>query len=120
MVLKSLVLPSFYEGFGLPPLEAMACGTPVAVSRAASLPELVGEAGMYFDPRDEEDLADALLRILGSEDLRADLARRGRERARAYGWERTIEALVRSYERLAGRENCASHARYREGMRDHS
>jgi len=116
----ALVLPSFYEGFGLPPLEAMACGTPVAVSRAASLPELVGEAGMYFDPRDEEDLADALLRILGSEDLRADLARRGRERARAYGWERTIEALVRSYERLAGRENRVSRTKNREGMRDHS
>jgi alpha-1,3-rhamnosyl/mannosyltransferase len=97
-----LVLPSFYEGFGLPPLEAMACGTPVAVSRATSLPELVGDAGLYFDPRDERDLADALLRLLRSEDLRVELGTRGLERAKAYGWERTIEGLVRSYERLGG------------------
>jgi len=105
-----LVLPSLYEGFGLPPLEAMACGTPVAVSGTSSLPEIVADAGVYFNPRDDKDIADKLLQLLRSEDRRTELSKRGLERARAFGWEKTIAALVRTYERLADGENRRSHA----------
>jgi glycosyltransferase involved in cell wall biosynthesis len=94
----ALVLPSFYEGFGLPPLEAMACGVPVAVSRRASLPEVCGDAAVYFDhPENPGDIAAGLERLLGSETLRQELIARGRKRARGFTWqscsEGTLEAI---------------------------
>lgn len=89
-----LVLPSFYEGFGLPPLEAMACGTPVAVSRTSSLPEVVGDAGAYFDPRDEGTIADTLRSVLTDRDLRKELSARGRERAAQFPWARSSAAFA--------------------------
>ena len=89
-----LVYPSFYEGFGLPPLEAMSCGCPVIVSRAASLPEVCGEAAVYCDPHDPADIARAIGRVMADGTLRDDLRRRGRERARQFTWSGAARSLV--------------------------
>jgi glycosyltransferase involved in cell wall biosynthesis len=105
------VYPSLYEGFGFPPLEAMACGTPVVSSLTSSLPEVVGDAGLLVAPRDEEALAEAMRRVLGDAGLRAELAERGLERARSFSWreaaQRTLAVYAKtideaSYERAHG------------------
>lgn len=93
----ALVIPSLYEGFGLPAAEAMAAGTAVLAARAASLPEVVGEDGLLFDPRSPDSLAEALLRILRDEDLRLDLSRRGRARAARWTWEETARRHLEAY-----------------------
>lgn len=80
--------PSLYEGFGWPPLEAMACGTPVICSNASSLPEVVGEAALSVDPRDERAWTEAILRLAGDADLRCSLRESGRRRAALFSWER--------------------------------
>lgn len=94
---QGLIMPSLYEGFGLPPLEAMAAGVPVAVARAASLPEVCGDTALYFDPLNVEDMANALLEIATNPGLRQRLAVDGVERARSFTWEacatRTAEGL---------------------------
>jgi glycosyltransferase involved in cell wall biosynthesis len=89
--------PSLYEGFGLPPLEAMACGTPVVCSDAASLPEVVGDAAIMIDPYDVEALAAAMQRVLADPDLQADLRQRGLERAASFTWGRTARQTVAVY-----------------------
>lgn len=93
----ALILPSLYEGFGLPPLEAMACGCPVIVSNTASIPEVCGEAALYFDPRSVRDLRARILQLLGDDELRETLRQRGRHRAATFTWSRcaaeTIEAI---------------------------
>jgi glycosyltransferase involved in cell wall biosynthesis len=89
-----LVYPSLYEGFGLPPLEGMACGTPVIVHDGTSLPEAVGEAALVVDARDAGALAGALARVLGDGALRARLREAGLVRARAFTWERTARNLI--------------------------
>lgn len=94
------VYPSLYEGFGLGPLEAMACGTPVVVSERASLPEVVGDAGLTVPPDDAPALADAMAAILRDGTLAEDLRRRGLRRAAEFTWERTAQATVRAYERV--------------------
>jgi Glycosyltransferase len=86
-----LVFPSLYEGFGLPPLEAMACGVPVITSNVCSLPEVVGEAGILVNPLDEEALSDAIRRVVDGADLRAELRQRGLLRARSFTWEQTAQ-----------------------------
>lgn len=88
------VLPSLYEGFGLPVLEAMACGTPVVASRAASLPEVVGDAGLLFDPHSAEALADSLRRVVREEALRRSLAAAGLQRVRRFTWEHTARRVL--------------------------
>lgn len=97
-----LVFPSLYEGFGLPPLEAMACGTPVLCSDASSLPEVVGDAAMKVDPYDVEGLAEAMKRVLADANLREELRARGLERARQFTWERTARETVAVYRELLG------------------
>ena len=100
------VFPSLYEGFGLPPLEAMAAGAPVVTSNVSSLPEVVGDAALLIDPMDAGAIADAMARVLGEPALRADLIRRGRERVKAFSWERSV-ARVRAGLRRAGQDACA-------------
>ncbi len=83
------VFPSLCEGFGLPPLEAMAGGAPVITSNVSSLPEVVGDAALLIDPTDPQQIADAMARVLHDPALRAELVRRGHERVAAFSWERS-------------------------------
>jgi glycosyltransferase involved in cell wall biosynthesis len=80
------VYPSLYEGFGLPPLEAMACGTPVVVSNTASLPEVVGDAGIYIDPYNIEDIAEGIFKVITDKKLQNDLSEKGIKRAELFNW----------------------------------
>ncbi|MBN1483211.1 MAG: glycosyltransferase family 4 protein [Chloroflexia bacterium] len=96
----ALVYPSRYEGFGLPPLEAMACGTPVLTSTASSLPEVVGEAGLQVSAEDVPALAAAMQRLLDRADLRAELRQRGLERARRFSWSNMARETAALYVRL--------------------
>lgn len=84
----AFIFPSLYEGFGMPLLQAMACGTPVAASRATSIPEIVGNAALLFDPKDSNSMAEAIRRILHDAPLRRLLAERGRKRAGDFSWEK--------------------------------
>jgi glycosyltransferase involved in cell wall biosynthesis len=93
----ALVLPSFYEGFGVPALEAMSCGCPVLSSFAGALPEVCGDAAVLFDPRDPEALSAQLQRVVDDAELRRDLARRGLANAARYSWERTAALLADLY-----------------------
>jgi glycosyltransferase involved in cell wall biosynthesis len=96
---SSVVVPSIREGFGLPVLEAMQRGVPVAASNTSSLPEVGGDAARYFDPFDVESIARAVVELLLDRDLAATLATRGRVRAACFGWDRTAEGTIASYER---------------------
>ena len=93
------VYPSLYEGFGLPLLEAMACGTPVVAANTSALPEVVGEAGLTVDPLDVEALAEAMRRALGNEALRQEMTERGLQRARGFSWTKTALETVQVYRR---------------------
>jgi glycosyltransferase involved in cell wall biosynthesis len=92
--------PSLYEGFGLGPLEAMACGTPVVSSNSSSLPEVVGEAGLLFEPTDTAAMTQALRRILGDEGLRTELKQRSLQQAKKFSWARAAEEHVAVYQSL--------------------
>ena len=91
------VFPSLYEGFGLPPLEAMAAGAPVITSNISSLPEVVDDAALLVDPMDAGDIADAMARVLGDPQLRADLRARGLERVKAFSWQRSVSRIKAVY-----------------------
>ena len=97
------LFPSRYEGFGLPPLEAMACGTPVIASDAASLPEIVGDAGLLYQPDDWAGMGEGLLAILTDAAMRAALAEKALAQARKFSWARTAEETLRAYESALGR-----------------
>jgi glycosyltransferase involved in cell wall biosynthesis len=98
-----VIFPSLHEGFGLPVLEAMARGVPVACSDRSSLPEVAGDAALLFDPEDVEAIRAALERLLSDPKLRGHLSKAGRERAAEFTWRRTAELTAASYERaLAG------------------
>jgi alpha-1,3-rhamnosyl/mannosyltransferase len=92
--------PSLYEGFGLPVLEAMACGVPVVCSNGSSLPEVAGDAALLVDPLDADGLAEAMARVLEDADLRWEMVARGEEQAARFTWERAAGQLVGVFEDL--------------------
>lgn len=94
---EAFVFPSLYEGFGWPPLEAMACGTPVIASRATSIPEVVGDDGLLCSPGDLEEWVSAIERLLTEKELREELRNRGLERARRFSWEEAARRTLEVY-----------------------
>ncbi len=94
------VFPSLYEGFGLPPLEAMAGGAPVVSSNRSSLPEVVGEAGLLVDPTDPAALSLAIRRVLSDSQLQANLRARGLAQARKFSWQKAVDELEEVYQSL--------------------
>jgi glycosyltransferase involved in cell wall biosynthesis len=96
------VFPSLYEGFGLPPLEAMASGTPVVTSNLSSLPEVAGDAAVLVDPYDPNAIADGIYRVLTDEGLRRDLRRRGLARAAQFSWEQSVQRVRDIYQEVGG------------------
>lgn len=99
----AMVLPSFSEGFGLPAVEAMACGTPVLASNRASLPEVVGPGGILFDPHDPDAMANAMATLLESEQKREELVQRALAQAAGFTWKAAAEGVLASIERCGGR-----------------
>lgn len=94
---EAFVFPSRYEGFGIPILEAFACGCPTLLANASCFPEIAGDAAAFFDPDDPDNLAAVLDRVLDDDALRADLVRRGAERQREFTWARTAERTIEAY-----------------------
>jgi glycosyltransferase involved in cell wall biosynthesis len=98
------VFPSLYEGFGMPVLEAMACGAPVITSRVSALPEVVDDAGVLVDPYSEPAITEAMGDLLTSPKKRADLSTRGRARSRDFSWRQVAEQTVQVYEQVGGKQ----------------
>ncbi len=96
----AFIYPSLYEGFGLPPLEAMACGVPVICSSAASLPEVVGNAALTFAPKNEEMLASHIIHLIGDPDLQKELKQRGCIQASKFTWQETARKTISVYNEL--------------------
>jgi len=96
------VYPSYFEGFGLPPLEAMKCGAPVIVGNQTSLPEVVGDAGLLVDPFDADAIAGAIDQVIRDSNLRAELGRKGLARAQLFDWRETARQTLRVYQQAAG------------------
>ncbi len=94
------VYPSFYEGFGLPPLEAMACGTPVIASNTSSIPEVVGDGACLVNPFDTVSMAEHIYRLLNDEEARLELAEKGRQQVKKYSWAKTAAYTARVYEKM--------------------
>ncbi len=102
------VHPAYYEGFGLPPLEAMACGTPTIVSNVSSLPEVVGDAALLVNPRDSEEIAVAIHRLLTDDDLHAELRQKGLQRARTFRWEKAAQRTLDVYRQVIAARTSAA------------
>lgn len=105
------VYPSLFEGFGLPPLEAMASGTPVVTSRASSLPEVVGDAAILVAPEDETELADAITRGVSDRTLRDELRTRGQTRVTNFSWKRAAHETIQIYQTVLSRDRRRRHLR---------
>jgi glycosyltransferase involved in cell wall biosynthesis len=97
---RAFVFPSLYEGFGLPVLEAMACGTPTIASRSSSIPEVVGDAAILVDPFDVSAIAEGIEQVLGNPDLAAELRGRGVARARSFTWDRAARETLDAYQEV--------------------
>jgi glycosyltransferase involved in cell wall biosynthesis len=100
-----LIYPSLYEGFGLPPLEAMACGCPVVVSRAASLPEVCADAACYVDPKDVQSIAEGVSTVLSDDELRRSLIKKGAERVKLFTWENTARKTLEVFDEVLSTAN---------------
>jgi glycosyltransferase involved in cell wall biosynthesis len=100
---EALVYPSLYEGFGLPVLEAMACGAPVIAANASCTPEVLGGAGVLFDPYNEVSIADTVIRVLGDNKLKSEIVAKGLKRAADFSWERAARQTVDIYRDVAGK-----------------
>ncbi len=98
-----MVFPSLFEGWGLPVCEAFDAGLPVASSTATGLPDVVGDAGLLFDPASTDEMADAVRRIWTDEELRRSLAERGRKRSELFSWDHTARLFRAHYRRIGGR-----------------
>ncbi|MFQ6001145.1 MAG: glycosyltransferase family 4 protein, partial [Anaerolineae bacterium] len=98
------VFPSLYEGFGLPPLEAMACGTPVVASDLSSLPEVVGDGALLVPPQEVEALAAAMEKALSDPSLWEELRRKGLERAKRFTWSEAAKRLLAIYRQVGGED----------------
>jgi glycosyltransferase involved in cell wall biosynthesis len=94
------VYPSLYEGFGIPPLEAMACGTPVIASNTSSLPEVVGNAGILVDPNNVAKLADAMVKVISNGDLAKEYASKGLERVKEFSWKKSAKEILDVYKEV--------------------
>ena len=97
---EALVFPSIYEGFGIPILEAFSCNTPVVCSNMAAIPEVAGDAAIYFDPHNVEEMADAILKVLGDSSLKEKLIERGKSRLQLFSWEKTAEQTLAVYKKV--------------------
>jgi glycosyltransferase involved in cell wall biosynthesis len=97
------VYPSLYEGFGLPPLEAMACGCPTVTSDSSSLPEVVGDAGLIVNPNSSADLVEAMARVLMEPGLAEALRNKGLARAARFSWDRCVQETLDIYSRVTGK-----------------
>ena len=97
---KVFVYPSFYEGFGLPILEAMQCGTPVITSNTSSMPEVGGDACLYIEPEDVTGLADQIYRVVYNNELIEDLSQKGIKRAKNFSWDKCARETLKIYESL--------------------
>lgn len=96
---QAFVFPSLYEGFGFPVLEAFSCGCPIAISDRASLPEVAGDAALYFDPQDKDSICCAIKRILSDPNLRKELKRKGYERMKFFSWEKCARQTLITYKK---------------------
>ena len=96
------IIPSLSEGFGLPPLEAMACGTPVISSDVSAMPEILGDAPLYFDPYSVDSIAKAMSKVVSDEKLRNQLSKKGLKQAKKYSWAETGRGTLEVYKEVLG------------------
>ena len=99
---SAFIYPSIYEGLGLPPLEALASGVPVTAARAGAIPEVLGEAALYFDPSDPREIAEAINAVITREELAAQLRRKGKEQIKDFTWEKAAEKTMQVYRNACG------------------
>lgn len=102
---KLYVIPSLSEGFGWPPLEAMACGTPVIASKESCIPEILGDAPLYFDPYNVDDITKAITEVASDQKLRAELTKKGLEQVKKYNWNETAKKTLEVYKAVLGHTN---------------
>jgi len=95
---SAYAFPSFYEGFGLPPLEAMACGTPVSASHVSAIPEVCGDAVQYFDPKNSDDMAEKISKLLMDKNMQENLITKGKERIKLFSWDKSAEQTLKIYQ----------------------